>query len=309
MSKVTITGNINGKFLIYDNLFDSGTQLKGYYKNGLTPRRGVKYDKLFRFFVILDYSCDNITVNEFMHEKFIWNTDDFIYVEVTNSFIPNKFRNRIFNLRKGSSKVFKTSTHSWYFGKDLPHTIVVFEKSSINNNKYKIAANVADNTEADIIGINTDIDNNNIDVDRIIENITDTNVSNDSNDNSNENVAADIIDINTDIDNNNDDVNRIIENITDINVSNDSNDNSNENVADNTEVDIIDINTDIDNNNDDVNRIIKNITDINVSNYSNDNLNENIADNTEADIIDINTDIDNDNDDVDKIIEDITDIN
>ncbi|CAJ0767117.1 6702_t:CDS:2, partial [Entrophospora sp. SA101] len=139
-AKITITGNINGIFYIYDDLFDSGTQLKGYYENGLIPRRELKYDELFRFFVILDYSCDNITVDVLFNGDFTLNTDEFIYVDVTRSFIPYKFRNKIFNPRRGSSKVFRTYGNGWYFGKDIPHTIVVFERITNIKDKFRNTA-------------------------------------------------------------------------------------------------------------------------------------------------------------------------
>ncbi|CAH1756260.1 6966_t:CDS:2 [Entrophospora sp. SA101] len=87
-----------------------------------------------------------------MHEKFIWNTDDFIYVEVTNSFIPNKFRNRIFNLRKGSSKVFKTSTHSWYFDRNVDNNLDI-DGSDSNN-----IIDIDNNVDVKEVDVNNDVD-------------------------------------------------------------------------------------------------------------------------------------------------------
>nr|CAG8596597.1 7613_t:CDS:2 [Entrophospora candida] len=243
-AKITITGNINGNFYIYDDLFDSGTQLKGYYKNGLIPRRELKYDELFRFFVILDYSCDNITVDVLFNGDFTLNTDEFVYVDVTRSFIPYKFRNKIFNPRRGSSKVFRTYGNGWYFGKDIPHTIVVFERITNIKDKFRNTAcgdivPIDHKNDKDVILINQKEANS------LKITIQNSKFNDELDDGEADKIALENKDIINNITDNNPDNNT--DDDTDININNDINTDINDTVIINNDI------NDTDNNNSDAN--------------------------------------------------------
>jgi hypothetical protein len=116
--------SLSGRFVLYDNLHGSGTQLKGLFDRGLTRQRWLPPNYTYKFIAFIESSCDNLTDNVFFQ------------IDVTDSFVPR--RKGLINERGGMDKMIKTTMLSWYWGPDINIAVVAYEnQASIRRENWK----------------------------------------------------------------------------------------------------------------------------------------------------------------------------
>ncbi|CAG8808322.1 8846_t:CDS:2, partial [Dentiscutata erythropus] len=108
---------IKGRFSLYDNMKDSGTQISGSFV------RGMKLNKpyLYKFITHIYSTCDNVHKNEFFA------------FDVSHSFLPRKVK----TIRSNKFGSFKTTSNSWYWGHNIPTVVLAYQKSSLNSKTWK----------------------------------------------------------------------------------------------------------------------------------------------------------------------------
>jgi hypothetical protein len=107
---------LSGRFVLYDNLLGSGTQVKGLFDRGLIKQRWLPPNLTYKFIAFIKSSCDNLTDNVFFQ------------IDVTDSFIPRK--KGFINERGGMNKIIKTTMFSWYWGPNIDIAIVAYENQA-----------------------------------------------------------------------------------------------------------------------------------------------------------------------------------
>src|SRR5436853_590315 len=108
--------SLSGRFVLYDNLHGSGTQVKGLFDKGLIKQRWLPPNFTYKFIAFIKSSCDNLTDNVFFQ------------IDVTDSFLPRK--KGFINERGGMNKMIKTTMLSWYWGPNIDIAIVAYENQA-----------------------------------------------------------------------------------------------------------------------------------------------------------------------------------
>ncbi|RIA97969.1 hypothetical protein C1645_751275 [Glomus cerebriforme] len=108
--------SLSGRFVLYDNLHGSGTQVKGLFERGLVRQRWLPPNYSYKFIAFIKSTCDKLTDNVFYQ------------IDVTDSFVPR--RKGFINERGGMDKMIKTTMFSWYWGPNVDIAIVVYENQA-----------------------------------------------------------------------------------------------------------------------------------------------------------------------------------